>query len=121
MRSRLLDENGETLGQCTGVPLFLGNLNACIDIAKARYGEKWFRAGDMVVMNDSYLQGSHLNDVSVFSPIFLADELIGFAATRAHWLDIGSMDPGGSMASTEIYQEGLRLGPIKDNGELRVS
>jgi N-methylhydantoinase B len=109
----LLDENGDTLGQCTGVPLFLGNLNACVEIARDRYGRDWFRPGDLVIMNDSYLQGSHLNDVSVLSPVFLETELIGFAATRAHWLDIGSMDPGGSMASTEIYQEGLRLGPIR--------
>ena len=64
-------------------------------------------------MNDSYLTGTHLNDMTVFGPIFHDGELVGFAASRAHWLDVGAKDPGGPMDSTEIYQEGIRLGPIK--------
>jgi N-methylhydantoinase B len=51
--------------------------------------------------------------MTVFGPIFHADELVGFAACRAHWLDVGAKDAGGPMNSTEIYQEGLRLPPIK--------
>ena len=69
--------------------------------------------GDVWIMNDSYLTGTHLNDMTVFGPIFFDGELVGFAASRAHWLDIGAKDPGGPMDSTEIYQEGIRLGPLK--------
>ena len=47
------------------------------------------------MINDPYLTGSHMNDVVVFSPIFRGDALIGFSATKAHWLDIGAKDPGG--------------------------
>jgi N-methylhydantoinase B len=64
-------------------------------------------------MNDSYLTGTHLNDMTVFGPIFREDEVIGFSACRAHWLDVGAKDPGGPMDSTEIYQEGIRLGPTR--------
>ena len=52
-------------------------------------------------MNDSYLTGTHLNDMTVFGPIFHDDELVGFAASRAHWLDVGAKDPGGPMDSTD--------------------
>ena len=57
--------------------------------------------------------GTHLNDITVYGPIFHEDELVGFAASRAHWLDVGAKDAGAPMDSTEIYQEGLRLGPTK--------
>ena len=68
---------------------------------------------DVWIMNDSYLTGTHLNDMTVFGPIFHDGELVGFAASRAHWLDVGAKDAGGPMNSTEIYQEGIRLGPMK--------
>ena len=63
------------------------------------------------MINDPYLVGSHTNDVVVFSPIFHGDALIGFGATKAHWLDIGAKDAGRPVDTTEIFQEGYRLGP----------
>ena len=77
------------------------------------YGREVWQPGDIWIMNDSYLTGTHLNDMTVFGPIFHDGELVGFAASRAHWLDVGAKDPGGPMDSTEIYQEGIRLGPTK--------
>ena len=58
------------------------------------------------------MQGTHLLDFTVFSPVFWRGELVGYAVTRADISDIGGMDPGGGFATTEIYQEGLRLGPV---------
>ena len=72
------------------------------------YGREVWQPGDVWIMNDSYLTGTHLNDMTVFGPIFHDDELVGFAASRAHWLDVGAKDPGGPMDSTTIYQEGMR-------------
>jgi N-methylhydantoinase B len=77
------------------------------------YGRQTWRPGDVWIMNDSYLTGTHLNDMTVFGPIFHHGELAGFAASRAHWLDVGAKDPGGPMDSTSIFQEGIRLGPTK--------
>jgi N-methylhydantoinase B len=109
----LLDENGEVLGQSSGLPIFLGNLEVCVKLAIEEFGREIFEPGDVFYMNDPYMQGTHLNDATIFSPIFYDEELVGFSATRAHWLDVGAKDPGTPMDSTEIYQEGFRWAPTK--------
>lgn len=109
----LLDENGDVLGQSSGLPIFLGNLEVCVKLTIEQFGREVFGPGDVFYMNDPYLQGTHLNDSTIFAPIFYEGELVGFSATRAHWLDVGAKDPGTPMDSTEIYQEGFRWGPTK--------
>ena len=108
----LLDADGNMLGQSTGVPLFIGAIDACVHHVRDRYGDD-IAPGDVFIMNDSYLQGTHLHDVTAIGPIFYDEELVGFGAARAHWGDIGAIDPGSTMGSTNIYQEGLRLGPTR--------
>jgi N-methylhydantoinase B len=109
----LLDGDHQVLGQSAGLPIFLGNLEICTQLTERMYGRDAWSPGDVWIMNDSYLTGTHLNDMTVFGPIFHDHELVGFAASRAHWLDVGAKDPGGPMDSTSIYQEGIRLGPTK--------
>lgn len=108
----LMDEHGNMLGQSTGVPLFIGAIDVCVRYVKDYYGDD-IGEGDIFIMNDSYMQGTHLHDVTAVGPIFFEGELIGFGAARAHWNDIGAIDPGSTMGSTNIYQEGLRLGPTR--------
>ncbi|WP_431895328.1 hydantoinase B/oxoprolinase family protein [Nonomuraea sp. bgisy101] len=114
----LMDRDHNVLGQSSGLPIFLGNLEVCTRETERMFGREVWREGDVWVLNDSYIGGTHLNDVTVYGPIFVDGELVGFAASRAHWLDMGSKDPGGSMDSTSIFQEGLRMGPMKiyENG-----
>ena len=109
----LLDANHRILGQSAGLPIFLGNLEICVALTEERFGRGVWSPGDVWIVNDSFLTGTHLNDMTVYAPIFCDSELMGFSASRAHWLDIGAKDPGGSMDSTNIYQEGLRLPPMK--------
>lgn len=109
----LLDEDGEVLGQSSGLPLFLGNLEICVKLTIEMFGREAFEPGDIFYMNDPYMQGTHLNDATIFAPIFWSERLVGFSATRAHWLDVGAKDPGGPMDSVNIYQEGFRFGPTK--------
>ncbi|GAB3383953.1 hydantoinase B/oxoprolinase family protein [Amycolatopsis echigonensis] len=109
----LLDRNHRVLGQSSGLPIFLGNLEICTSHTEDLFGADVWQPGDVWVLNDSYIGGTHLNDCTVYAPIFVGDELVGFAASRAHWIDMGSKDPGGSMDSTNIYQEGLRMGPTR--------
>ncbi len=112
----ILDRDHEVLGQSSGLPIFLGNLEECTRDTERRFGRDVWQPGDVWVLNDAYIAGAHLNDVTVFGPVFEREnggELIGFAASRAHWIDLGSKDPGGSMDSTSIYQEGLRLGATR--------
>lgn len=108
----LLDSDGNMLGQSTGVPLFIGAIDACVHHVRDYYGGD-ISPGDIFIMNDSYLQGTHLHDITAIGPIFYEGELVGFGAARAHWGDIGAIDPGSVMGSTNIYQEGLRLGPTR--------
>jgi N-methylhydantoinase B len=117
----ILDEHGDVLGQSLGLPLFLGNLEICVKLAAELFGWDAFNPGDVFYMNDSYMTGTHLNDATIFGPIFWQERLVGFSATRAHWLDVGGKDPGGPMDSREIYQEGMRWAPtrIYDRGEPR--
>ncbi|MGM0900494.1 MAG: hydantoinase B/oxoprolinase family protein [Bacillota bacterium] len=116
----LFNREVELLGQSAGLPIFLGNLDECIKVTtKLIGGVDKYKDGDVFILNDSYIGGTHLNDVTVFSPIFSEEELVGFTANRAHWLDIGSKDPGYPMDATNIYQEGIRIPPTKiyDNGK----
>ena len=109
----LFDARGNLLGQAPGLPIFLGSLEAAIDVTLEHLGgTESCRPGDVYAVNDSYMVGSHLNDVNVISPIFHSGELVGFGATKAHWLDIGAKDPGQAMDSTSIYQEGYRIAPV---------
>ncbi len=109
----LLDAEHRVLGQSAGLPIFLGNLETCTKAVEEQFGRAVWQPGDVWILNDSYLGGTHLNDVTIFGPVFLDEELIGFTATRAHWIDVGSKDAGGSMDSISIFQEGLRLGAHK--------
>jgi N-methylhydantoinase B len=118
----LIDENKRVLGQSAGLPIFLGNLEVCIELIEDAFGPEVWVPGDVWILNDSYMAGTHLNDVTIVSPIYWRDQLVGFSASRAHWMDIGAKDAPLPTDSTEIYQEGIRLGPIKivDRGELRA-
>ena len=109
----LIDAEGEVLGQSLGLPLFLGNLEICVKLIAEEHGWDYFREGDVFYMNDSYMTGTHLNDSTIIMPIFWKGKRIAFAASRAHWLDVGAKDPGTPVDSHEIYQEGMRWGPTR--------
>jgi N-methylhydantoinase B len=116
----LLDDHHQILGQSAGLPIFLGNLEVVTELTELRFGREGWRPGDVWILNDSYMAGTHLHDMTVYGPVFVDDKLVGFATCRAHWLDVGSKDAGGSTDSVNIFQEGLRLGPTKvvDRGKL---
>ena len=80
------------------------------------------RPGDVILLNDSYRGGTHLNDVTMLYPLFDGDDLIVFPAVRAHWSDVGGGAPGSySGLNTNIYQEGVRIPPIKIVEEGRLN
>ncbi len=80
------------------------------------------RAGDVILLNDSYRGGTHLNDVTMLCPLFDGGELLIFPAVRAHWADVGGGAPGSySGLNTNIYQEGVRIPPIKIMEDSRLN
>src|SRR5258706_15174351 len=109
----LLDENGSVLGQSSGLPLFLGNLEICVKLTMEMFGRQVFEPGDVSYMNDPYMQGTHLNDATIFAPIFWSERLDRFAATRAHWLDVGAKHPDAAINSINIHQKAPVLGPSR--------
>lgn len=78
-----------------------------------RYGGD-IHAGDIFLHNDPYTGGTHLNDILALEPIVADDQIVAFAATRCHWGDVGGMTPGSiSGRATDIFQEGVRIPPIR--------
>ena len=111
----LLDVKGRMIAQNRGgLPIFLADLGPAVEDGIRRYGLDGFRPGDIVIMNHGGVCGQHLNNVVIYAPCFNDGEIVGFAANRAHWVDIGGMRQGfGSSATTEIYGEGLQLRSLK--------
>jgi N-methylhydantoinase B len=111
----LIDTQARMISQNRGgLPIFLADLGVAVADGIERYGLDGFAPGDVVVMNQAEVCGQHLNNVVVYSPCFHGSELVGFAANRAHWVDIGGMHQGfGSTNTTDIYGEGLQIRSLK--------
>ncbi len=111
----LIDVHGRMISQNRGgLPIFLADLGVAVEDGVAKWGLDGFAEGDVLVMNHGHVCGQHLNNVVVYAPCFHQGRLIGFAANRAHWVDIGGGRQGfGSNATTEIYSEGLQMRSLK--------
>src|SRR5438105_3151 len=111
----LLDAEGRMISQNRGgLPIFLADLGPAVLDGIERYGLDGFQPGDVVVMNHGGVCGQHLNNVVIYAPCFHEGNVAGFAATRAHWVDIGGVRQGfGSSATTEIFGEGLQFRSLK--------
>ncbi len=109
----LIDPDGRVVAQANGVPGFLGTLNFCVTDTIEKYGIDGFYPGDVVLLND-YHGGTHLNDVAMVAPVFVDDEIVMFAASKAHWTDVGGKDPGSwTTDATSIFQEGIQYPMVK--------
>lgn len=108
--SALFDARGRMIAQAEHIPVHLGALPETV---------KWVMdekpvPGDVFIVNDPFSGGSHLPDVTLVTPIALENRIIGYAATRAHHSDMGGSRPGSMPSgSTDIYQEGLILPPVR--------
>ena len=111
----IFDAEGKVVVQGESLPLHLASMLGLVEVVLDRYGRDNISPGDMFLSNDPFVgRGSHLPDVAILAPVFRDDELVMFVSNIAHHSDIGGMAPG-SMAGgmTEIYQEGLRIPPIR--------
>ncbi len=112
----ITDAQGRLACQGSGLPGFIGMLDSGAKHAIEKFGAQGqIRPGDIFVTNDPYAGGvSHLNDVVLVLPVFSEGEIVAWMANKAHWSDIGGMNPGSlTTSSTEIFQEGLQLPQIK--------
>lgn len=109
--------DGRMVAQAAHIPVHLGAMPVAIEAVRHLAP---FRPGDMFILNDPYLGGTHLPDISLISPVFCDDELVGFVTNRAHHADVGGMSPGSMPVATELYQEGVIIPPVRlyDAGRL---
>ena len=104
---------GDLIAQAEHIPLHLGLMPTMIKHALQRLDAP-LQPGDVLITNDPYLGGSHLPDTCLITPVFVDEEMVAVVANMAHHVDIGGITPG-SMAThaTEIFQEGVRIPPVK--------
>lgn len=114
------DAAGAMVAQAAHIPVHLGAMPSSCAAALAAI-DTW-HAGDVVALNDPYAGGNHLPDITMISPVFRPDsgEVAFFAASRAHHADVGGMTPGSLPLSTELFQEGIIIPPVRlwQKGEL---
>jgi N-methylhydantoinase B len=120
----LLDAQGRLLGQAEQIPVHIGSLPLGLRNTLAYLEEVGTepRPGDMYVVNDPYIAGTHLNDVTLIRPVFYHGALVGYTANKAHHVDVGGMGHASiTMEARELIQEGLVMPPIKlmEANELR--
>ena len=108
----LFDGDGAMVAQAAHIPVHLGSTPLSV---RAAIDQVAMVAGDVVMLNDPYAGGTHLPDVTVVAPVYLPGESrpFGYVANRAHHADIGGSTPGSMPLATEIYQEGLRVPPVR--------
>jgi len=109
----ILDPSGEVAAQGNDIPVHLGAMPFTGRAALAAFPLETWEPGDAVLLNDPYLGGTHLPDMSMLTPVFHEGRLLAFAATRVHWPDVGGIAAGSSSISDEIIKEGLRIPPVK--------
>ncbi len=108
----LCDERGTVVTQGITLPVHVGALPAALPLALPAIDE--WEPGDVVIFNDPEYGGLHLPDIFVLMPIFVQGRLFGFSSCTGHHVDVGGRFPGGNAAeSATIYEEGLRLPPVK--------
>jgi N-methylhydantoinase B len=103
----LYDADLNLVADSPGLTMFLGANDYSIRKGVEYVGEDNLEEGDIVLMNYPYWSSAHTLDPCLFSPVFLDEEIIGYAVVRAHWRDIGAKDAAYVHDSTEVYQEGI--------------
>ncbi|MEQ8233319.1 MAG: hydantoinase B/oxoprolinase family protein, partial [Gammaproteobacteria bacterium] len=118
----IYDYEAKLLSQAANCPVHLAAMKFSAEAIIARYPLAGMKPGDVYIVNDPYQGGTHINDITFMMPIFFEDEVLGFAVSRGHWMDLGGGAAGGqAFGGTHIAGEGLRLPPIQiyEAGQVR--
>ncbi len=121
----IFDGSGNAVAQSTRIPVHLNSMSVCLEEIVTNWIplSEW-NEGDVVLTNDPYAGGQHLPDFVAYKPIYRDGKRVAISATIVHHVDIGGGAPGSYFAGAqEVYQEGLRLPPIKlvDGGRMNAS
>src|SRR5712672_21720 len=110
----LTDADGRLIAQCTGgmPPFVADSVGMAVRDGLSIYGRERLHHGDVVLCNHAAVQGQHLNNTVMYTPIYAGPDhatLTGFFAINVHWIEIGGIQTN----STDIFMEGLQLRSIK--------
>jgi len=109
----LYDPSVRMLAQAPSLPMFMGRLSFCVaNAVRAIGGADELEPGDVILYNHPFGTGSHPQDAAVVMPVFHAQELVGYAAIKAHWLDIGGKEPYAT-DTVDMFQEGTIFPGVK--------
>ena len=111
----IFDRDGRNVAQSARIPMHLNSMGNFLDELLVRHipAEQW-KNDDIVISNDPYCGGQHLPDIAAFKAVFVDGRRIGFVGALCHHLDVGGSSPGSYGSSAiEIFQEGLRIPPLK--------
>jgi N-methylhydantoinase B len=106
----LFTKDGDTVSIGLGLPMFIRGMSETVKAKIRHFGADGFEPGDILLTNDAYITGSHLNHLTFTVPIFHARNLVGFSCCMAHWPDVGGTLGG---VTTDIYSEGLQIPIVK--------
>jgi N-methylhydantoinase B len=106
----LFDAEGNTLSIGIGLPMFIRGMSNTVKEKIKHFGLAGMKPGDVLLTNDAYITGSHLNHMTFTVPIFHGGTLVGFSCCMAHWPDVGGTLHG---LTTDIYSEGLQMPIVK--------
>jgi N-methylhydantoinase B len=106
----LFTANGDTVSIGLGLPMFIRGMSETVKAKIKHYGLEGIKPGDILVTNDAYTTGSHLNHFTFTMPIFHKGEIIAFTCCMAHWLDVGGTL---GQVTTDIYSEGIQIPVVK--------
>ena len=109
----LFDAQGNVVAQAELIPMHLGSMSEIFRACIEQCPSEALKPGDFYINNDPYGGGQHLQDVFIFSPIFVAGEIIAFAGTVAHHLDLGGGNPGLTPDAADVHAEGLIIPPSR--------
>jgi N-methylhydantoinase B len=106
----LFTANGDTVSIGLGLPMFIRGMAETVKAKIKHYGLSGIKPGDILVTNDAYTTGSHLNHFTFTMPVFHKGEIIAFTCCMAHWLDVGGTL---GQVTTDIYSEGIQIPIVK--------
>src|SRR5215469_8844585 len=106
----LFDARGDILSIGLGLPMFIRGISDTIKAKLAHFGPDGIEPGDILLTNDAYITGSHLNHMTFSVPVFHQGRIVAFAGCMAHWPDIGGTLEG---ITRDIYSEGLQMPIVK--------
>jgi N-methylhydantoinase B len=109
----LFDAQGNVVAQAELIPMHLGSMSEIFRACVEQCPIDALAPGDFYINNDPYGGGQHLQDVFIFSPIFVAGQIIAFAGTVAHHLDLGGGNPGMTPDAADVHAEGLIIPPSR--------